>query len=128
MNTKVDAAGRRAFTPQWKMDIVNQATSSSRSVSLIARENDINTKQFFAGYGKPSRGKQGQARWVRIATGALPIAQRNVPATFLPVTVAPCKPVLPTTSSITIELASGHRMTVNNADAQMVRVLVSALS
>jgi transposase len=125
LDTKVDAAGRRAFTPQWKMDIVQQATSSSRSVSLIARENNINTNQVFRWIREA---KQGQARWVRIATGALPVEQSNVPATFLPVAVAPPKPALPTTSSITVELANGHRMTVNHADAQMVRVLLSALS
>jgi len=44
---KVDALGRRTFSPQWKMNIVDQATTSSRSVSLIARENIINTNQVF---------------------------------------------------------------------------------
>ncbi len=125
MDTKVDAVGRRAFTPQWKMDIVHQAKSSSRSVSLIARENNINTNQVFRWIREA---KKGQARWVRMATGTLPLAQSNTPTTFLPVAVAPPKPALPTTSSITVELASGHRLTVNNADAQMVRVLLSALS
>ncbi|QJR81306.1 transposase [Alteromonas pelagimontana] len=44
---KVDVAGRRTFSPQWKMNIVNQAAISFRSVSLIARENSINTNQVF---------------------------------------------------------------------------------
>ncbi|MBT0587662.1 transposase, partial [Alteromonas sp. SM 2104] len=41
------------------MDIVHRATSSSRSVSLIARENNINTNQVFRWVREA---KQGQAR------------------------------------------------------------------
>ncbi|WP_390881904.1 transposase, partial [Alteromonas oceanisediminis] len=59
MDIQVDSVGRRAFTPQWKMDIVHRATSSSRSVSLIARENNINTNQVFRWVREA---KQGQAR------------------------------------------------------------------
>ncbi|MBT0588220.1 IS66 family insertion sequence element accessory protein TnpB, partial [Alteromonas oceanisediminis] len=91
----------------------------------IARENNINTNQVFRWVREA---KQGQARWVRIATGSLPVAKLNEPSTFLPVAVSSPKPALPTTLSITVELANGHRVTINNADAQVMRVLLSALS
>ncbi|WP_390881951.1 transposase, partial [Alteromonas oceanisediminis] len=59
MDIQVDPVRRRAFTPQWKMDIVKPATTSPRSVSIIARENNINTNQVFRWVREA---KQGQAR------------------------------------------------------------------
>jgi len=121
---KVDAAGRRTFSPQWKMDIVNQATTSSRSVSLIARDNNINTNQVFRWIREV---KKGQSRWVRVAMGMQSLMHKEEPAAFLPVITSPPKQPVPAPSSITVELTTGHRVTVDHADEQLVRILLSAL-
>lgn len=121
---KADVLGRRTFSPQWKMNIVDQATTSSRSVSLIARENNINTNQVFRWIREV---KKGQSRWVRVAMGMQSLPHQEEPAAFLPVIPSPLKQPAPASTSITVELTTGHRVTVNQADEQIVRLLLLAL-
>ncbi len=127
METQTDAAGRRKFTPEWKWHIVELATTSERSVSVIAREYDVNSNQLFRWIREVER---GSARWVRVMKG-LPLSrQAEAPAAFLPVAVSSPSPSaeLPANTSITVALASGHRVSVDNATPQMLTTLLSVLA
>ncbi|QJR79738.1 IS66 family insertion sequence element accessory protein TnpB [Alteromonas pelagimontana] len=95
-----------------------------RSVSLIARDNNINTNQVFRWIREV---KKGQSRWVRVAMGMQSLMHKEEPAAFLPVITSPPKQPVPAPSSITVELTTGHRVTVDHADEQLVRILLSAL-
>jgi len=68
-----------------------------------------------------------QSRWVRVAMGMLSLPHKEEPAAFLPVIPSPLKQPAPASTSITVELTTGHRVTVNQADEQIVRLLLSAL-
>ena len=55
------------------------------------------------------------------------LPHKEEPAAFLPVIPSPLKQPAPASTSITVELTTGHRVTVNQADEQIVRLLLSAL-
>ena len=129
MKDNVNAAGRRIFNPEWKCQIVKQATSTKSSVSVVAREHDLNTNQVFRWMREF---EQGNARWVRLVRGELPVAESDEPTRFLPVALAEASPENlapePASSCIIVELAGGHRMTVETSDPQMLKTLLSALA
>ena len=65
---------------------------------------------------------------MRVATGKLTVPQVNdKSAQFLPVAVSSVKPALSVSSSVTVELVSGHRITLDNADASMLKLLLASL-
>jgi len=127
LEVKIDAIGRRKFTPQWKWHIVNQAKTAGRSASVIAREHDLNTNQLFRWIREAEK---GHARWVRVAKGVTGSLEVDEPGQFLPVTVSPSIPAtsLSLTSTIKLELASGHRLSVENADPDTLKMLLSVLA
>lgn len=129
MEDNANSTRRRIFSPEWKCQVVQQATRSKSSVSVVAREHDLNANQVFRWMREF---EQGKARWVRLVKGERPSAVSNEPTRFLPVTVAePLPESLPqesASSSIVVELAGGHRMTVDTCDPNMLKALLSALT
>ena len=123
----MDAAGRRKFTSEWKWHIVERARTSERSVSVIAREYDVNSNQLFRWIREV---EQGHARWVRVVKG-LPLSRQvDAPGSFLPVAVSPppSGAELTASASISVVLAAGHRLNVDNATPQMLTTLLSVLA
>lgn len=129
MEDNANSSQRRIFSPEWKCSVVKQATRSESSVSSVARAHDLNTNQVFRWMREF---EQGKARWVRLAKGELPVAQSNEPTKFLPVTLTEASPdnLAPESASscIVLELAGGHRMTLETSDPQMLKTLLSALT
>ncbi|QJR81305.1 hypothetical protein CA267_011215 [Alteromonas pelagimontana] len=55
------------------------------------------------------------------------LLHKEEPTAFLPVIPSPPKQPAPASTTITVELTTGHRLTVAHADEQLVRLLLSAL-
>lgn len=126
MEANVNAAGRRKFSPELKLQIIKQAKAADNSVSVVARKYDINANQVFRWMREMEK---GHARWVQVVNDQLPAPKEQVASTFLPVAaVAPPEPVKSAMPSITLELASGHRVTIENADASILQILLTTLA
>lgn len=129
LEDNANSTRRRIFSPEWKCRVVKQATRSESSVSSVAREHDLNTNQVFRWMREF---EQGKARWVRLVRGELPVTESNEPTRFLPLALAEPSPESqapePASPCIVVELASGHRMTLDTCDPKMLKVLLSALA
>jgi transposase len=123
---------RRVFTPEYKMQIVNDVTQGTLSISAISRQHDINHNQIFRWVREA---RTGTALWVTKAkqSTGLVAPESPVAESLLPVTVAsePVKPsVTPATTaaSMHIELRGGHRIVFHNDNLNIIKAVVEALT
>ena len=126
MEVKVNAAGRRKFSPELKLQIIKQAQDSEQSVSVVAREYDVNANQVFRWMREMEKGK---ARWVRVINGQCQTPKAQTVSTFLPVAASsPAKLTKSITPCITVELTSGHRLSIENANTDLLQTLLTTLT
>lgn len=130
MTAKTETKPRRTFTPQFKLDIVNQAKASGDSISGLARKHNLNANQVFRWCHEV---EQGQARWVRIATHPNTTMSLSPPKaespTFLPITLNANQVSGPSAASVlTIEMANGHRLQLHQESAELLKTVLAALS
>ncbi len=115
---------RRAFSPEFKWQLVEESKARLLSVSELARKYDVNTNQLFRWVREA---QLGEALWVRRAKGELAIP--TAPTPFLPVCVqAPEVPPSAHQGAITVSFRSGHQLVLHQATPDMLRQLVAALS
>ena len=115
---------RRAFSPEFKWQLVEESKARLLSVSELARKYDVNANQVFRWVREAQLGK---ALWVRRAQGELPIPAEPTP--FLPVSVRVTEaPPVVHQGAITVSFRSGHQLVLNQATPDMLRQLVVALS
>lgn len=115
---------RRAFSPEFKWQLVQESKTRTLSTSELARKYDVNTNQVFRWVREAQLGK---ALWVRRAKGEL--AMPAAPTPFLPVCVQAAE-AAPTAhqGAITVSFRSGHQLVLHQATPDMLRQLVTALS
>lgn len=115
---------RRAFSPEFKWQLVQESKTRTLSTSELARKYDVNTNQVFRWVREAQLGK---ALWVKRAKDELAIPAEPNP--FLPVSVraAEMTPVMHQ-GAITVSFRSGHQLVLHQATPDMLRQLVAALS
>lgn len=115
---------RRAFSPEFKWQLVQESKTRTLSTSELARKYDVNTNQVFRWVREA---QLGEALWVRRAKGELAIP--TAPTPFLPVCVQAAE-VPPTAhqGAVTVSFRSGHQLVLHQATPDMLRQLVAALS
>ena len=115
---------RRAFSPEFKWQLVQESKERVLSVSELARKYDVNTNQVFRWVREVNVGK---ALWVRRAKGEVDMPAAPTP--FLPVSVRAVEavPVLHK-PAITVSFRSGHQLVLHEATPGMLQQLVAALS
>lgn len=115
---------RRAFSPEFKWQIVRETKERTLSVSELARKYNMNANQVFRWVREA---EAGQALWVRRAK-----RESDAPITasaFLSVSVHPANatPVLHQ-PAITVSFRNGHQLVLHEATSAMLAQLVAALS
>ena len=125
---------RRHFSPAFKMNIAQLALADELSVSVIARQNDINTNQVFRW---TREFQQQQVYWVKQAL-QLPLSGSSVP-TLLPVEIQNALlPVSDVTasiddasfaaaSSLTLSLPSGTQLCISHHTPDLLRTVLASL-
>jgi len=115
---------RRAFSPEFKWQIVQETKERTLSVSELARKYDVNTNQVFRWVREVNLGK---ALWVRRAKGEVDTPVATSP--FLPVSVRAVNPApVLHQPAITVSFRSGHQLVLHEATPGMLQQLVAALS
>lgn len=115
---------RRAFSPEFKWQLVEESKARLLSVSELARKYDVNTNQVFRWVREA---QLGTALWVRRAKGELAIPAEPNP--FLPVSVRAAEtPPVVHQGGITVSFRSGHQLVLHQATLDMLHQLVVALS
>jgi len=115
---------RRAFSPQFKWQLVQESKEQTLSVSELARKYDVNTNQVFRWVREVN---VGQALWVRRAKGdvSTPVAT----SAFLPVSVRAVNPAPASHQpAITVSFRSGHQLVLHDTTPALLAQLVAALS
>ena len=119
---------RRTFSPEFKWNIVQQAKAKKQSISVIARQHDVNNNQVFRWLREVDDGK---VLWVRRAKAVLQGETGEVTSPFLPVSVVSQtptpKPVV-NCKGLTVEFRSGHRLILNDLPPSVLEQLVVALA
>jgi transposase-like protein len=125
---------RRHFSPAFKMNIAQLALADELSVSVIARQNDINTNQVFRW---TREFQQQQVYWVKQAL-QLPLSGSSEP-TLLPVKIQNALlPVSDVTasiddasfaaaSSLTLSLPSGTQLCISQLTPDLLRTVLASL-
>ena len=125
---------RRSFSPAFKMNIAKLALAGDLSVSVIARQNDINANQVFRWTREFQR---QQAYWVKQAL-QLPLSGSSEP-TLLPVKIQ--DGLLPVSeaaasiydtsvagaSSLTLSLRSGTQLCISQLTPDLLRTVLASL-
>jgi len=115
---------RRAFSPEFKWQLVEESKARLLSVSELARKYDVNANQVFRWVREAQLGK---ALWVSRAKGELSITA--APTSFLPVSVHAVEtPPVVHQGAITVSFRSGHQLVLHQATPDMLRQRVVALS
>ena len=131
MSSPISPSERRVFSPEFKWNIVQQAKAKEQSISVIARQYNVNNNQVFRWCREVEAGK---VLWVRRAKANMQKSNNELQEanTFLPVTVA--HPVVTTTTSpvncsvLTVEFRSGHRLVLQEVTPNLLQQLVVALA
>lgn len=134
MSVIVPSSGRRVFSPEVKWNIVQQAKTKSQSISVLARQYDVNTNQVFRWVREADAGK---VLWVRRVKASMKHSGDEVHTeehkVFLPVSVS--SPAVAASSSVpevnakgvTVEFRSGHRLVIADVTPTLLQHLVAAL-
>lgn len=122
---------RRSFSPAFKMNIAKLALAGELSVSVIARQNDINTNQVFRWTREfqrqqvywvkqalhlPSSGSEPKLLPVKIQNSSLPVSEVSVDDTA--VTGFP---------SLTLSLRSGTQLCISQLTPDLLRTVLESL-
>lgn len=119
---------RRRYLPELKLKIVREALAGPQSKAAIARKYDINANQV----SNWIREYRDEARWVQKAKSPMvPIVVHDAIALspqqceLASITEEPgSEPTRSTETVMTIQFASGHKLSVSNAtDAQLGQIL-----
>ena len=119
---------RRTFSPEFKWNIVQQAKAKKQSISVIARQYDVNHNQVFQWLREVDEGK---VLWVRRAKAAVKGEVENTTGPFLPVSVVSETPMpnpVVNCKGLTVEFRSGHRLILNDVPTSVLEQLVVALA
>lgn len=126
---------RRIFSPQYKLEIVNEALSKKLSTSQVAQKHHINNNQVFRWCREY---KLGVARWTKVAKRGTAIAtcDNDEKATFIPVTTElstqpatqNIQPQMPEQSTMVVELTSGHVLKLSHPTAETIKHILSAIT
>ncbi|WP_213997600.1 transposase [Arsukibacterium sp.] len=115
---------RRAFSAEFKWQLVQESKERTLSVSELARKYDVNTNQVFRWVREVNVGK---ALWVRRAKGE--VDTQAAPTPFLPVSIRAVEtPQALHKPAITVSFRSGHQLVLHEATPGMLQQLVAALS
>ena len=135
MSDIIHHTSRRIFSPQYKLEIVNEALAKQLSTAQVAQKHHINNNQVFRWCREY---KQGVARWTKVANSGTAIATCNndEKVTFVPVTtelsMQPAtqniQPQTPEQSTMVVELASGHVLKLSHPTAETIKHILSAIT
>ena len=124
-------SSRRVFTPEYKMQIVNDVLKGDASVSVIARQYDVNNNQVFRWVREARLGK---AYWVKKAqqiTGLvspdISVSEGLLPVKVVSESVKPTVSPPPASTSMHIELHGGHRIVFHNDNTHVIAAVIKAL-
>jgi transposase len=122
---RVNKTGRRTFTPEYKLRVVQQCSGRGVSVAAIALEHRLNANLL--------------RRWIVAHQRTLLPAKPKVPAAMLPVTIAATPALSPQreakaqrrrsrTPTIEIEIDGAHIHLRGGVDAQALRIVLDLLA
>jgi transposase-like protein len=125
---------RRIFSPQYKLEIVNEALAKQLSTAQVAQKHHINNNQVFRWCREY---KLGAARWVKVASNHPVIATRDIPeeTKFLPISTQlssntvtrDTKQQTTNSSTVVVELASGHVIKLTHPTAETIKQILSVI-
>ena len=124
---------RRHFSPAFKMNIAQLALANELSVSVIARQNDINTNQVFRW---TREFQHQQAYWVKQALHLpssiseptlLPVKIQNALLPVSDVTASIDDASFAAASSLTLSLRSGTQLCISQLTPDLLRTVLASL-
>ena len=134
MSDIIHHTSRRIFSPQYKLEIVNEALAKQLSTAQVAKKHHINNNQVFRWCREY---KLGVARWVKVSSNHPVIATQDKPeeTKFLPITTQSSantvtrntKQQTPNSSSLVVELASGHVLKLTHPTAETIKQILSVI-
>lgn len=134
MSDIIHHTSRRIFSPQYKLEIVNEALAKQLSTAQVAQKYHINNNQVFRWCREY---KLGAARWVKVASNNPVIATQDNPeeTKFLPITTQSnantvthnTKQQTPNSSTVVAELASGHVIKLTHPTAETIKQILSVI-
>jgi transposase len=126
---------RRIFSPQYKLEIVNEALAKQLSTSQVAQKHHVNNNQVFRWCREY---KLGVARWTKVVNNVTAIATCDNPkqSKFVPITTEQRAPSVkhhsqadtPEPSSVVVELASGHVLKLSHPTAETIKHILSVIA
>ena len=134
MSDIIHHTSRRIFSPQYKLEIVNEALAKQLSTAQVAQKHHINNNQVFRWCREY---KLGAARWVKVASNNPVIATQDNPeeTKFLPISTQSnantvthnTKQQTPNSSTVVVELASGHVLKLTHPTAETIKQILSVI-
>lgn len=134
MSDIIHHTSRRIFSPQYKLEIVNEALAKQLSTAQVAQKHHINNNQVFRWCREY---KLGAARWVKVASNNPVIATQDNPeeSKFLPITTQSnantvthnTKQQTPNSSTVVVELACGHVIKLTHPSAETINQILSVI-
>ena len=134
MSDIIHHTSRRIFSPQYKLEVVNEALAKQLSTAQVAQKHHINNNQVFRWCREY---KLGAARWVKVASNNPVIATQDPPGEtkFLPITTQSSSNTVmrndqqqtQNSSTVVVELASGHVLKLTHPTAETIKQILSVI-
>jgi transposase-like protein len=132
MSDIIHHTSRRIFSPQYKLEIVNEALAKQLSTVQVAQKHHINNNQVFRWCREYNF---CAARWVKVASNNCSGIDNQEESKFLPITTQSnantvthnTKQQTQNSSTVVVELACGHVIKLTHPSAETIKQILSVI-